>query len=126
DAGALVALADRSAARHLGLRMDRALAELASEGSPLIQGAALAVRVLLDLDPAADLGERTAGWIDGATSPDARRALTKRLAGLLTAAGPLLQASPEALTPLLDRVDALADQDFLDRLPALRGGFDAL
>ncbi len=69
DAGALVALADRSAARHLGLRMDRALAELASDGSPLIQGAALAVRVLLDLDPAADLGERTAGWIDGATSP---------------------------------------------------------
>ncbi|RSS40699.1 DUF5682 family protein, partial [Streptomyces sp. WAC08241] len=126
DAGALVALADRSAARHLGLRMDRALAELASDGSPLIQGAALAVRVLLDLDPAADLGERTAGWIDGATSPDARRALTKRLAGLLTAAGPLLQASPEALTPLLDRVDALADQDFLDRLPTLRGGFDAL
>ncbi|MGW9454074.1 DUF5682 family protein [Streptomyces sp. NPDC055632] len=126
DAGALVALADRSAARHLGLRMDRALAELASEGSPLIQGAALAVRVLLDLEPAADLGERTAGWIDGATSPDTRRALTKRLTGLLTAAGPLLQASPEALTPLLDRIDALADQDFLDRLPALRGGFDAL
>ncbi|WP_432129268.1 DUF5682 family protein [Streptomyces sp. bgisy082] len=126
DAGALVALADRSAARHLGLRMDQALAGLASDGSPLIQGAALAVRVLLDLDPAADLGERTAGWIDGATSPDTRRALTKRLAGLLTAAGPLLQASPEALTPLLDRIDALADQDFLDRLPALRGGFDAL
>ncbi|WP_121833843.1 DUF5682 family protein [Streptomyces sp. S1] len=126
DAGALVALADRSAARHLGLRMDRALAELTSEGSPLIQGAALAVRVLLDLDPAADLGERTAGWIDGATSPDARRTLMKRLAGLLTAAGPLLQASPEALSPLLDRVDSLADQEFLDRLPALRGGFDAL
>ncbi|MFJ6252298.1 MULTISPECIES: DUF5682 family protein [unclassified Streptomyces] len=126
DAGALVALADRSAARHLGLRMDRALAELASDSSPLIQGAALAVRVLLDLDPAADLGERAAGWIDGATSPDTRRSLTKRLAGLLTAAGPLLQASPEALAPLLDRIDALADQDFLDRLPALRGGFDAL
>ncbi|MGA4979517.1 vWA domain-containing protein [Streptomyces cinereoruber] len=126
DAGALVALADRSAARHLGLRMEQALAALASDGSPLIQGAALAVRVLLDLDPAGDLGERAAGWIDGATSPDTRRALTKRLAGLLTAAGPLLQASPEALTPLLDRIDTLADQDFLDRLPALRGGFDAL
>ncbi|MFC7980130.1 DUF5682 family protein [Streptomyces cinereoruber] len=126
DAGALVALADRSAARHLGLRMDQALAALASDGSPLIQGAALAVRVLLDLDPAGDLGERAAGWIDGATSPDTRRALTKRLAGLLTAAGPLLQASPDTLTPLLDRIDTLADQDFLDRLPALRGGFDAL
>ncbi|MFF9652934.1 DUF5682 family protein [Streptomyces sp. NPDC014622] len=126
DAGALVALADRTAARHLGLRLDRALAELAAGGSPLIQGAALAVRVLLDLDDAAGLGERTAGWIDGATAPDTRRALAKRLAGLLTAAGPLLQASPDALAALMDRVDALADQDFLDRLPALRGGFDTL
>ncbi|MFI9629951.1 DUF5682 family protein [Streptomyces sp. NPDC052042] len=126
DAGALVALADRTAARHLGLRLDRALAELAAEGSPLVQGAALAVRVLLDLDDAAGLGERTAGWIDGATAPDTRRALAKRLAGVLTAAGPLLQASPDALAALMDRVDALADQDFLDRLPALRGGFDTL
>ncbi|WP_413751823.1 DUF5682 family protein [Streptomyces sp. R-74717] len=126
DAGALVALADRTAARHLGLRLDRALAELAAEGSPLIQGAALAVRVLLDLDDAAGLGERTAGWIDGATAPDTRRALAKRLAGLLTAAGPLLQASPDTLAVLMDRIDALTDQDFLDRLPALRGGFDTL
>ncbi|GGR62865.1 DUF5682 family protein [Streptomyces roseolus] len=126
DATALVALADRAAARQLGLRMDRALADLAADGSPLVQGAALAVRVLLDLDPAAGLGERAAGWIDGASGPAARRALSKRLAGLLTAAGPLLQVSPDALVPLLDRVDTLADQEFLDRLPALRGGFDAL
>lgn len=126
DAAALVALADRAAARQLGLRMDRALAELAADGSPLVQGAALAVRVLVDLDPAAGLGERAAGWIDGASGPDARRALSKRLAGLLTAAGPLLQLSPDVLSPLLDRVDTLADQEFLDRLPALRGGFDAL
>ncbi|MCX5610451.1 DUF5682 family protein [Streptomyces sp. NBC_00047] len=126
DAGALVALADRAAAHHLGLRTDEALAALADSGSPLIQGAALAVRVLLDLDPAARLGDRAAGWIDGATTPDGRRALTRRLGGLLTAAGPLLQSSPAALTPLLDRVEHLTDQDFLDRLPALRGGFDTL
>ncbi|MFD8206767.1 DUF5682 family protein [Streptomyces sp. NPDC059695] len=126
DAGALVALADRTAARHLGLRLDRALSELATGGTPLIQGASLAVRVLLDLDDVAGLGARTAGWIDGATTPDARRALSKRLVGLLTAAGPLLQSSPDALAPLMDRVDALADAEFLDRLPALRGGFDAL
>ncbi|WP_327411805.1 DUF5682 family protein [Streptomyces sp. NBC_01233] len=126
DAAALVALADRAAARHLGLRTDDALAELAASASPLMQGAALAVRVLLDLDPAAGLGDRAAGWIDAAGSPDGRRALARRLAGLLTAAGPLLQSSPAALTPLLDRVERLADQDFLDRLPALRGGFDAL
>ncbi|KOU76895.1 von Willebrand factor A [Streptomyces sp. XY66] len=126
DAAALVALADRAAAHHLGLRTDDALAVLAASASPLMQGAALAVRVLLDLDPADALGDRAAGWLDSAGTPDSRRALTRRLAGLLTAAGPLLQSSPAALTPLLDRVDHLADQDFLDRLPALRGGFDAL
>ncbi|MFJ6780411.1 DUF5682 family protein [Streptomyces yangpuensis] len=126
DAAALVALADRAAAHHLGLRTDDALAALAASASPLMQGAALAVRVLLDLDPAEALGDRAAGWIDGAGTPDSRRGLTRRLAGLLTAAGPLLQSSPAALTPLLDRVEHLTDQDFLDRLPALRGGFDAL
>ncbi|MFJ3977619.1 DUF5682 family protein [Streptomyces sp. NPDC090021] len=126
DAAALVALADRAAAHHLGLRTDDALAALAASASPLMQGAALAVRVLLDLDPAEALGDRAAGWIDSAATPDSRRGLTRRLAGLLTAAGPLLQSSPAALTPLLDRVEHLADQDFLDRLPALRGGFDAL
>ncbi|WP_328786815.1 DUF5682 family protein [Streptomyces sp. NBC_00273] len=126
DAAALVALADRAAAHHLGLRTDDALADLAATAAPMMQGAALAVRVLLDLDPAAELGGRAAGWIDGAGTADSRRALTRRLGGLLTAAGPLLQSSPAALTPLLDRVEHLADQDFLDRLPALRGGFDAL
>ncbi|MEU3777538.1 DUF5682 family protein [Streptomyces sp. NPDC032472] len=126
DARALVALADRAAARHLGLRMDGALADLAGSASPLMQGAALAVRVLLDLDPAAGLGQRAAGWIDAAATPDTRRTLTRRLGGVLTAAGPLLQSSAPALVPVLDRVEALTDQDFLDRLPALRGGFDAL
>ncbi|MDJ0379888.1 DUF5682 family protein [Streptomyces sp. G-G2] len=127
DAAALVALADRAATRQLGLRLDAALDALTgSAASPLMQGAALAVRVLLDLDPAAVLGDRAAAWIEGAATPDGRRALTRRLAGLLTAAGPLLDTSPTALTPLLDRVERLADQDFLDRLPALRGGFDAL
>ncbi|MEU5806047.1 DUF5682 family protein [Streptomyces sp. NPDC047718] len=126
DARALVALTDRAAARHLGLRMDEALAGLAADGSPLMQGAAHAVRVVLDLDAAAALGDRAAGWIDSAAAPDGRRALTRRLGGLLAAAGPLLQSSAAALVPVLDRVDSLTDQDFLDRLPALRGGFDAL
>ncbi|WP_406386258.1 DUF5682 family protein [Streptomyces sp. NBC_00211] len=126
DARALVALADRAATLHLGLRLDSALAELAATASPLMQGAALAVRVLLDLDPADALGDRAAGWIDGAGTPDGRRSLARRLGGVLAAAGPLLQSSTAALAPVLDRIDGLADQEFLDRLPALRAGFDVL
>ncbi|MCB5169143.1 DUF5682 family protein [Streptomyces bambusae] len=126
DAAALVALADRAADRHLGLRLDGALAELAGTASPVMQGAALAVRALLGLDSTADLGGRAAGWIDAAADADGRRRLTRRLAGLLTATGPLLQASSAALDPLLDRIETLGDQEFLDRLPALRGGFDVL
>ncbi|MFI9832333.1 DUF5682 family protein [Streptomyces sp. NPDC051913] len=126
DAGALIALASRAGEHRLGLRMDEALNDLARTGSPLVQGAALAARVLLDLDDADTLGSRAAGWIDTATGPDQRHALSRRLAGLLGGAAPLLQSAPTALDPLMDRVDTLADQGFLDRLPALRGGFDTL
>ncbi|MEU6226693.1 DUF5682 family protein [Streptomyces sp. NPDC047042] len=126
DATTLIALTARAGEQRLGLRMDDALATLARTGSPLVQGAALAARVLLDLDDANTLGTRAAGWIDTATDPDGRRRLTLLLTGLLGATAPLLESAPAALTPLLDRVDALSDQDFLDRLPALRGGFDTL
>ncbi|MEV0912241.1 vWA domain-containing protein [Streptomyces hokutonensis] len=126
EAAALVALATRAADHRLGLRMDEALGGLSRTGSPLVQGAALGCRVLLDLDDADALGARAAGWIDAATGPDGRHALARRLAGLLTGAAPLLQSAPTALDPLLDRVDSLGDQAFLDRLPALRGGFDTL
>ncbi|MFI6924087.1 DUF5682 family protein [Nonomuraea spiralis] len=126
DAVALVELATRAGEDRLGLRMDDALGALARTGAPLVQGAALAARVLLDLDGPGLLGARAAGWIDAATTPDGRRRLSLLLTGVLTAAGPLLQTAPAALGPLMDRVDELADKEFLDRLPALRGGFDTL
>ncbi|MEU8382422.1 DUF5682 family protein [Streptosporangium sp. NPDC048865] len=126
DAAALVALATRSAEHRLGLGLDDALDTLARTGSPLVQGTALAARVLLDLDAPGSLGARVAGWIDTATGPEGRHRLSRLLTGLLVAAGPLLQSAAGALDPLLDRVDGLGDQGFLDRLPALRGGFDTL
>ncbi|MFI7130636.1 DUF5682 family protein [Nonomuraea sp. NPDC050153] len=126
DAVALVALASRAGEERLGLRMDDALAVLARTASPLMQGAALAARVLLDLDGPASLGDRAAGWVDTATGPDGRLRLSRLLTGVLTAAGPLLQSAPAALDPLMNRVDGLTDKEFLDRLPALRGGFDTL
>ncbi|MBB4915382.1 vWA domain-containing protein [Streptosporangium saharense] len=126
DAAALVALVTRAGEHRLSMRMDDVLAALAREGSPLMQGAALAARVLLDLDEPDTLGTRAAGWIDAATGPEGRHRLSRLVTGLLTAAGPLLQSATPVFEPLLDRVDGLTDRDFLDRLPALRGGFDTL
>ncbi|TDC59731.1 VWA domain-containing protein [Micromonospora sp. KC207] len=126
DAAALVDLAVRAGQDRIGLRLDTALDDLTRSGSALMQGAALAARVLLDLTDLASLGTRVAGWIDAATGPDARRHLHRLLGGLLTAAHPLLQSAPAALDPLLERVERLTDPEFLDRLPALRGGFDVL
>ncbi|WP_443042256.1 vWA domain-containing protein [Streptomyces sp. B21-105] len=125
DAHALLELAHRADLLG-GVRLTDALARLAADGSPLMRGAAGAVRVLLGQEDARAFGDRVASWVDGAVDPDSRSALTARLSGLLTAAGPLLEAAEPALTPLLDRVAALPDREFLDRLPALRGGFETL
>lgn len=125
DAHALLELAHRADLLG-GIRLADALARLAADGSPLMRGAAGAVRVLLGQEDARVFGNRVASWVDGATGPEARAALTERLAGLLTAAGPLLEAAAPALEPLLTRVSELPDRGFLDRLPALRGGFDTL
>ncbi|WP_413755498.1 DUF5682 family protein [Streptomyces sp. MMBL 11-3] len=125
DARALVELADR-ADHSGGIRLAGALARLAADGSPLMRGAAGAVRVLLGHEDARALGDRIASWVDGAVTPEARSALTDRLAGVLTAAGPLFEAAAPALEPLLTRVSEMPDRHLLERLPALRGGFDAL
>ncbi|MFF8973450.1 DUF5682 family protein [Streptomyces sp. NPDC014995] len=125
DAHALLELAHRADLLG-GIRLTDALARLAADGSPLMRGAAGAVRVLLGQEDARAFGDRVASWVDGAADPDSRAALTARLSGLLTAAGPLLEAAAPALEPLLNRVSELPDREFLDRLPALRGGFDTL
>ncbi|MFD8073720.1 DUF5682 family protein [Streptomyces sp. NPDC059718] len=125
DAHALLELAHRADLLG-GVRLTDALARLAADGSPLMRGAAGAVRVLLGHEAPESLGARVASWVDAAGDPDSRAALTARLTGLLTAAGPLLEAAAPALEPLLDRVRDLPDQAFLSRLPALRGGFDTL
>ncbi|WP_354643106.1 DUF5682 family protein [Kitasatospora camelliae] len=125
DARALLEFA-RRADPDGGLRLGHTLADLAERGTPLIRGAAGAVQVLLGHRPAEDFGDRVASWVDGATTPDRRRGLGRSLTGLLTAAEGLLAAAPAALEPLLERIGALPDRAFLERLPALRGGFDTL
>ncbi|MGW2911144.1 DUF5682 family protein [Streptomyces asoensis] len=125
DAHALLELAHRADLLG-GIRLTDALARLAADGSPLMRGAAGAVRVLLGQEDAGVFGDRVASWVDGAVDADSRSALTARLGGLLTAAGPLLEAAAPALEPLLGRIAELPDREFLDRLPALRGGFETL
>ncbi|MET9697781.1 DUF5682 family protein [Streptomyces sp. NPDC006529] len=125
DARALLELAHRADVFG-GIRLTDALTRLAADGSPLMSGAAGAVRVLLGHEDAHAFGTRTASWVDAATDAATRTALTARLTGLLTAAAPLLETMAPVLDPVLDRVTDLADTAFLDRLPALRGGFDTL
>lgn len=125
DARALLELAQR-ADRVGGIRLTDALARLASEGTPLMAAAAGAVRVLTGQEEAETFGGRVASWVDGAVDSTSRAALTARLTGVLTVAGPLLTVGVGALDPLLHRVVELDDTAFLARLPALRGGFDTL
>ncbi|MGW6740475.1 DUF5682 family protein [Streptomyces sp. NPDC055025] len=126
DARALVSLAERaSSALGGGLRLDAALARLDAEATALIRGAAGAARVLLGQRDAAGFGTRLASRVDSATTPGLRTDLAGFLSGVLLAAGPLLETGA-ALDPLLERVEALPDRAFLDRLPALRAGFDTL
>ncbi|MFD4693511.1 DUF5682 family protein [Streptomyces sp. NPDC058463] len=125
DARALLELAQR-ADRVGGIRLTDALARLAADGTPLIAAAAGAVRVLTGHEEADRFGGRVASWVDGAVDSTSRAALTARLTGVLTVAGPLLTVGVGALDPLLLRVVELDDAAFLARLPALRGGFDTL
>ncbi|MFD0224359.1 vWA domain-containing protein [Streptomyces hirsutus] len=125
DARALLELAQR-ADRVGGIRLTDALTRLVADGTPLIAAAAGAVRVLTGHEEAETFGGRVASWVDGAVDSTSRAALTARLTGVLTVAGPLLTVGVGALDPLLHRVVELDDTAFLARLPALRGGFDTL
>jgi hypothetical protein len=105
-------------------RLRFALERLEREGSPLMQGAGGAVRVLLGHLEADAFGERMGAWVDVAGSEPA--ALARRIAGTLAMAAPLLEAAPSITERLIERIGALDDGDFLQRLPALREGFEVL
>jgi Mg-chelatase subunit ChlD len=120
DARALLALVHRADAAGRTLRLHHALRRLTTEATPTMQAAAGAVLVILELADAEEFGTRIASWVDG---PPAE--MSERLGGALAVAAPLLE-SGAALTPLLRRIEELSDEDFLRRLPALRGGFAAL
>ncbi|BCY07145.1 DUF5682 family protein [Actinoplanes sp. L3-i22] len=121
DARALLDLVQAADEAGRRLRLGRAIEGLARDGSPLMSGAAGAVGVLLGHEEPEAFGTRLASWVDLSDA-----GATDRLRGALSVAGALLQSGGEFLTPLLDTVDRMSDDDFVRRLPALRGGFDAL
>lgn len=123
DARALTSFVLRAAESGSAPRVDRALRRLEREGAPLISGAAGACLVLTGASTVERLGVRVAGWIDTATHRGARSALRERLRGMFAAAEPLMNAGPYILEALVSCVAAQSDREFLDRLPALRGGF---
>ncbi|MFU8804842.1 MAG: DUF5682 family protein, partial [Bradymonadaceae bacterium] len=98
----------------------------AEDGAPMMQGTGCAARLLMGGESEENFSERLGSWVDSATSPEAMRQLTGRLQGVLAAAAPLLEASPECMRGLIDQIDALRDDEFLKRLASLRDGFNVL
>lgn len=129
DVHALVALVrvfEQSPERLGDGRLAWALERLAADGTPRMQGGAGGGRVLLGVEPAEVLGERIGSWVDAAADAGLRRTLAGRLQGALAAVGPHLEGHPALLRPLMTRIAQLDDAAFLERLPALREGFDVL
>ncbi len=118
DAAALAAFA--ADAEHHALGVEHHLRDLARDGSPLMQGAAIGVR-LRDDDT---VGELLVSWLHAPT-PEARHALRRRLVGLLVTAG-ALRSSSASLQALLAAIGTIDDARFVSILPTLRGAFETL
>ncbi|MCC6622500.1 MAG: VWA domain-containing protein [Deltaproteobacteria bacterium] len=104
-------------------RLAATLERFATAGAPLVQGAAVTLLVMLGRLDAARAGERLAGFMSsGAAGADA----ALRLRGALLVAGPMIEADPALLEPLVARVDTMSEGDFVLALPSLREGFDVL
>src|SRR5262249_36282323 len=131
DVAALVDLTalirdDRSEASPLLPALQSHLLRLRRDGSPRMQGAAwgtLAMLAAIEMD---ELGAALESWYDGATSSDGRGQFRARLQGLVVPLLPLVSCEPGWLNGLEQRMSASTDDDFLAKLPALRGGFQTL
>lgn len=114
---------------HQGLgdgRLRWSIDQLVETGTPVIAGAAEVVRVLIGTQTPEVLSRTIGGWVDGAVDADARRVLASRLRGAIAIAGPLFESAPVFLDGMLERVERLADDEFLPRVTALRDGFETL
>lgn len=102
------------------------LGRLQRDGSPRMQGAACGALAMLAVIAADGLNAVLAGWYDGASSSEGRGQLRSRVQGLVVPLLPLVSADPNWLAGLEGRLASSPDDEFLARLPALRGGFQTL
>lgn len=117
--GRLVALKHND----LGVRLHHTLTQFLHEASPLMQGAATALLHHLGADhEVPTIAEKTRG----SAGAHGLQELRRWLVGLVTAAPELLTDDPELLEDLRAGVEDLHEALFINRLPALRGGFDPL
>lgn len=102
------------------------LKQFAADGSPLMQGAGHAGLFLLGLIPDEEFGTVLSGWVSGAVDRDLRRQLRDRLQAAVLLSAPKLTAGSGCLDGFEEQIGQLNDESFLNRLPALRGGFQIL
>jgi Family of unknown function (DUF5682)/VWA domain containing CoxE-like protein len=107
-------------------RLRWSIAQLVETGTPLMAGAASVVQVWIGTQTPEALSITIGGWLDLAVDADGRKMLAARLRGALAIAGPLFESAPVFLSGLVERVETLADADFLVRVAALREGFEVL
>ncbi len=94
---------------HCPTSIDHHIHRLKTIGSPLMQGAALA------LQPDAHTADTVSSWTDRASRP--------RLTGFLAALGPLWPDS-ELLEEFISQIEKQSDAAFVQSLPNLRASFD--
>lgn len=107
-------------------RLSWAIGQLTREGSPLMQGAGEAALLLLGQSDTETFGRRLSGWIDGGVDRETRRSLVQRLQGAVFVSAPRLETEVSCLDDPEQRINEFEDDQFLARLPALRGSFDVL
>ncbi len=125
--GELVQILDRPEQAELGDgRLRWSIDELVRTGSPLIEGAAGVVQVMIGRATVEQLAAAIGGWVDAGGDAEGRRRLARRLRGALVVAGAWFEAEPTFLDELMDRVAHASDDAFLARAIGLREGFEVL
>lgn len=106
--------------------LESRLGRLGIDGSPRMQGAAWGALAMLDAAKTPDLRAILASWYDNGSNAEGRQFLRARLQGLMTPLLPLVFCDFAWLAGLEDRLIISPDDEFLERLPALRGGFRSI